>query len=177
MIIRDVITQNYHFILVSCDSPKEREGMSELWHVLIEYCHIQPVEVFDLAIRGLFLIAINESSGEIVLKLKEIKEKEIFEFIICKKFTPLERIIESSLDLLVEIIPEYLNKIPEKASWRITLNRRHSKLSRTKIIETIVNLPNAPKGKVDLEKPEWEVIVELFGKWIGVAVYPEKSII
>ena len=177
MHLNEAINGQYHYIIVSCDAQKERDGLSELWHALYEYCNIQPIEAFELPIKGLFIVAISEDPREVILQIKEIIEGNRFEFLICKKFTPIERIIKSDLELLLQLIPEYMKKVPKEAIWRISFKRRHTKLSRTKIIESIASLPNAPKGKVDLVNPEWEIIIELFSNWIGFSVYPSDSII
>lgn len=177
MKIEEAIDEKNSFILVGCNTAKERDGMSELWHVLIKYCNIAPVEAFELPIRGLYLIAISENPQKIVASICSIVEEKKFEFQISRKFVPLDQLIESSLDLLAERISPYLEKIPKKAQWKIMVNRRHTKLKKPEIIEKIVQLPQVPKGKVNLTNPDWEIIVEVFGRWIGFSVYPANSIL
>ena len=58
MKISELIHQQAKFLLVGCDSKKERDGMSELYHVLVKFLKEQPIEIFELSIRGLFLVAI-----------------------------------------------------------------------------------------------------------------------
>ena len=175
MKIEEAIEKEHKFILVGCDASKERDGMSELWHVLIKYCNIQPIEAFELPIRGLYLIAITEEPKEIVKQIGSIIEQKKFDFQISRKFVPIERILQASLSALEDSIGSFLERIPDNARWKISVNRRHAKIKRNEIIKRIVQLPQAPKGKVDLTNPDWEIIIELFGKWIGFSVYPVNS--
>lgn len=177
MKIEEAINEKYSFILVGCNTAKERDGMSELWHVLIKYCNITPIEAFELPIRGLYLIAIVENPIEIVALIGSIVEEKKFDFQICRKIIPIDQMIESSLDLLTERISPYLEKIPKKAQWRITVNRRHTNLKKAAIIEKIAQLPKVPKGRVNLSNPDWEIIIEVFGRWIGFSVCPANSVL
>ena len=177
MKIKDAIKDHLKFILVGCDAAKERDGMSELWHVLIKFCNIQPIEAFELPIRGLFLIALQETPQVVLPQLGNIIDEKKFSFLVNRKFTPIEKLIPCSLDKLAEEISPFLERIPENATWRISINRRHTTLKKNAVIEAIVRLPQCPRGKVDLTKPEWDVIVELFGKWIGFGVCPANSVI
>ncbi len=176
MKIEEAIDEKHSFILVGCNTAKERDGMSELWHVLIKYCNIDPIEAFELPIRGLYLIAITENPKEIVAAIGSVAKEKKFDFQISRKFIPINEMIEGSLDYLAERITPYLEKIPKKAQWRITINRRHTKLKKADIIEKIALLPQAPKGKVNLSNPDWEIIIEVFGRWIGFSVCPANSV-
>jgi tRNA acetyltransferase TAN1 len=175
--LHEIIKSDAKYLLVGCEAVKERDGMSELWHVLIKYCKINPIDVFELPIRGLFLIALKNDLEKTINKIKQVIQDKTFKLKICKKFTPLNKIIASSLDNLITIISPFLSKIPEKEKWRITINRRHTSIKKHEVIKKIASHPLAPKGKVDLENPNWEIIVEIFGEWLGVSVYPAKTIL
>ncbi len=177
MEISDAINQNAKFILVSCDPVKDRDGMSELWHVLIKYCGVTPLEVFSLPVKGLFLLAIKDDIFETFKELRNIIQEKKFEFIVCKKITPIEQLIKSDSNELTKAIPNYLHRIPSNAKWRITLNRRHTTLKRNDLIELVANHSEAPKGPVDLDNPEWIILIEVFGEWLGFGVYYKDPII
>lgn len=171
MEISEAINQEAKFILGSCEAVKERDGMSELWHVLVKYCEVTPLEAFSLPIKGLFLIAIESDLAKTCEKISKVITEEKFPFIICKKITPIEQLIRSDSDSLIEILPNHLRKIPKKVKWRIALNRRHTKLKRNDIINLIASHPLAPKGQVDLSNPDWDIIVEIFGEWLGIGAF------
>jgi tRNA(Ser,Leu) C12 N-acetylase TAN1 len=177
MEISKAIERKAKFFLVSCEAVKERDGKSELWHVLVKYCDATPLEAFSLPVKGLFLIAIVDDITKTIEKIREVITEEKFPFIICKKITPIEQLIKSDFDQLSETLTNHLQKIPENVKWRITLNRRHTKLKRTDVINLIASHPLAPKGKVDLSNPDWDIVVEIFGEWLGVGAFKHDPII
>lgn len=177
MEIEQIITTDAKYLLVGCEAIKERDGMSELWHVMVKYYQIAPIETFELPIRGLFLFAFSQDLDEILQKLRTAIIDKKFKFKICKKFTPLEKTMKSNLNEMMTILPDYLKKIPSNAKWRIIIHRRHSSIERQEIITSIASHPNAPKGKVDLDNAEWDIIVEIFGEWLGLGVFPSNSVV
>jgi tRNA acetyltransferase TAN1 len=177
MKLTELINQQVKFILVGCDSAKERDGMSELYHVLVKFLNEEPIEIVELSIRGLFLVAVTSNPLTLANEINNIAEKKKFSFISCKKLTPLNYVINSDFDSLSEVLIKELPKVPDDAKWKISINRRHSKIKRNKLIEFVASHPKAPKGKVDLENPDWEIILEVFGKWIGISILPKNSVI
>ena len=177
MELTNIIDTDAKYLLVGCETAKERDAMSELWHVLIKYCLIIPLEIFELPIRGLFLVALSDNLNEVLEKLNTTIQNKSFKFLLCKKITPIEKIIPSILEKLLDVIPPYFTRIPEKATWRILIQRRHTKIKRQEIIELIANHASAPKGKVDLSNPAWDIIIEIFGEWLGISVFPSSPVI
>ncbi len=177
MDIEKIIESEAKYLLVGCEAIKERDSMSELWHVLVKYCQITPIEIFELPIKGLFLFAFSNDLNEILDRLKTAIIEKKFKFKYCKKFTPMEKIVKSNIDEMLTILSHYLKKIPQKAKWRIVIHRRHSSLHRKEIIDSIANHTSAPKGKVDLDNADWDIIVEIFGEWLGLGVFQSNSII
>jgi tRNA(Ser,Leu) C12 N-acetylase TAN1 len=177
MNVNELLDQEAKFILVGCDSAKERDGMSELYHVLVKHLKEEPIEILELAIRGLFLVALKNNPELITHQIAKIISDKKFTFISCKKLTPLNNIIKSSLTELGAVITNEVTKIPDGAKWKISVNRRHASIKRADIIELIASHPSAPSGKVDLENPEWEIIIEVFGGWLGYGVFPSNSIV
>ncbi|NHJ49740.1 MAG: hypothetical protein FK733_18255 [Asgard group archaeon] len=177
MELQTIIDSDARFILVGCEAVKERDAMSELWHVLIKYCKITPIDVFELPIRGLFVIALQNNLEEALIKIKQVIQDKTYKINYCKKFTPLEKITTSSIENMVAIIPPFLEKIPDNVKWRIVIHRRHTSIKRQEIIAKIANHPLAPKGKVDLENSDWDIIIEVFGEWLGIGVYPTSPIV
>jgi tRNA(Ser,Leu) C12 N-acetylase TAN1 len=177
MSLNNIINTNAKFLLVGCETAKERDAMSELWHVLIKYCQVKPIDIFELPIRGLFVVALSNDLNSVLEKLNQVISNKTFVFNLCKKFTPVEKIIPSTLENLLMILPSFLDRIPPKITWRIAFQRRHSKLKRQNVIEAIASHPLAPKGKVDLENPDWDIIIEIFGEWLGISVYPSSPVV
>ncbi len=137
MKINELLNQDAKFIIVGCDSAKERDGMSELYHVLVKFLDEEPIEILELAIRGLFLVALKNDPAEITQQIAKIIYEKKFNFISCKKLTPLNSIIKSSLNELGDVITNEVTKIPDNAKWKISVNRRHTSIKRNDIINEV----------------------------------------
>lgn len=177
MEISEAIEQGASFILIGSQTARERDSLSETWHVLVKYCDIAPLEPFELPIRGLSLIAIPTDPRQALSKMAQVVVNNQFQFRYSKTFTPLEHLTKSSLEEIVAALQEPLLKIPESSTWRIRLQKRHTKLHRSEIINAIASSPNAPKGEVDLGSAQWDILVEVFGEWTGLTVTPRGAIL
>ena len=171
-----VSSQSGNFLLVGCDSSKEQDAMSEFWHVLIKYCRITPVEVFQLPIRGLFLVVITEEPITTLKKVDETIKTKVFQFKYCRRATAIEQIVKSDPEEIIQALVPKMELIPESDTWRISLNKRHTTIARNELINTIASHPKAPKGKVSLQHPKWYLVVEIIGEWCGVGVYNENPV-
>ncbi|MCI0564530.1 MAG: THUMP domain-containing protein, partial [Nitrososphaera sp.] len=58
-------------------------------------------------------------------------------------------------------------------TYRITVEKRHSKLSSTEIIASIANDIHS---KVDLESPSWVVLVQILGAQAGISVLRPEAV-
>jgi tRNA acetyltransferase TAN1 len=62
--------------------------------------------------------------------------------------------------------------IPEDASFKVMVEKRHSDLHSREIIDYVAQ---EVKRKVDLENPGWIVLVEIVGRHAGISVVtPDK---
>jgi len=66
-----------------------------------------------------------------------------------------------------------MNKVNEKETYRITVEKRNSNLSTKEIISTIAkNIQN----KVALEKPDWIILIEILGDSTGLSVLTKNDL-
>ena len=66
-----------------------------------------------------------------------------------------------------------MNKVNEKETFRITVEKRNSNLSTKEIISTIAkNIQN----KVVLEKPDWIILIEILGDATGLSVLTKNDL-
>ena len=87
-------------------------------------------------------------------------------FTLNSKTTNLEE-ISSQISKLVGVIAP-------KETFRITIEKRNSNLSKNEIINKIAkNIPN----KVSLNQPDWIVLIEIIGNNTGLAVLRDESIL
>ena len=59
-------------------------------------------------------------------------------------------------------------------TYRISIEKRDSSLIRNEIISNIASLLS---NNVSLEKPDWEIIIQIIGDETGISVLPKNSIL
>jgi len=74
----------------------------------------------------------------------------------------------------VETAQGLAEKIPGDESFRVTLEKRRTKLRSREIIDAVAEKIDR---KVNLGDPDWVVLVEIVGKRTGVAVVPRDGIL
>jgi tRNA acetyltransferase TAN1 len=83
------------------------------------------------------------------------------------RFLPIEKVVLTEISEIKEISIELAKKIPIDDSFKILIEKRHTNLKKINIINEI-----APfiLRKVDLTDPCWTLLIEIIGKYTGVAV-------
>jgi len=153
--------------LVSTSRFNEVNAKAEIWFTLFMCGDKYPI-ISGTIYPGLITAATNIDNREIILKIKEILEKDsdFFQFIL--KIVPIDYVCETKLNVLKEIVekyyPLYLNK---NDSFKIELNRRKSEIiDRDILIETIAKVFN---NKVDLDNPDRILRIEILGNVSGIS--------
>ena len=153
--------------LVSTSRFNEVNAKAEIWFTLFMCGDKYPI-ISGTNYPGLITAATNIDNREIILKIKEILEKDsdFFQFIL--KIVPIDYVCETKLNVLKEIVekyyPLYLNK---NDSFKIELNRRKSEIiDRDILIETIAKVFN---NKVDLDNPDRILRIEILGNVSGMS--------
>ena len=79
-----------------------------------------------------------------------------------------------STDKIKNAIQKKIGVFKPKESYRITIEKRNSKISSNEIISEIAkNIPN----KVSLEHSDWVILIEIIENETGIAVVPNNSIL
>ena len=111
---------------------------------------------------------------EIVEKFKKKINDEPWSIRFCSRVIPIQVIAKSELDDIKQNISKLLNVIHANDTFRITVENRNSSLSTSNIILEIGDMiPN----KVSLNKPDWEILVEVLGDKAGLSILPKNSIL
>ena len=94
-------------------------------------------------------------------------------FKVLLRVMPIEMIIPTDLDLIVETTERMAVKIGEKDSFRITLEKRRTPLRSRDVIDAVaLNIDRVVK----LEKYDWNILIEIVGNISGISVIPKDGI-
>ena len=111
---------------------------------------------------------------EILKKLKQKIENEPWEFRYCSRIIPIQRTCQTDIVSIKENVSKLIDCIKPNETYRISLERRNSGLTRNEIISSVVSLLS---NNVSLEIPNWEIIIQILGGITGVSIMPKNSIL
>ncbi len=86
---------------------------------------------------------------------------------------PVETVVPAGLEDIKQAAVKLAGRIAESESFRITVEKRHSQLHTSEIIDVIAE---EIKRKVDLENPDWVVMIQILGSEAGVSVLKPDQI-
>jgi len=163
--------------LVSAPRGLERHSIHEfrghLKNAGLNLYSLRP-KTLQLSIIGLTLLAINGCSRDVTNTLAKYAVEHPWSFRLVLKVKPLERLVPTDIDFIKEAVVSLSSRIQEKDSFRISLTRRMSSIDRRKLILDVAETVN---HRVDLEKPDWIVLIEVLKDQTGVSVIRPKDVI
>ncbi|MEM3897389.1 MAG: THUMP domain-containing protein [Nitrososphaerota archaeon] len=131
-------------------------------------------QVSMTSISGLLTAKTNLDPFEVIEKVKAIAEEEPWRVGSLMRMIPIEEVVESNLEMIAEAVGRVASKIPADQSFRITIEKRHTSLSSSEIIEATAK--NVDR-RVDLKNPDWIVLIEVVGAYTGISVLKSDQIL
>lgn len=125
-------------------------------------------------IAGLLTANTSLNPFNVIEQVRTILEKEPWRISYLMRLIPIEEVVETKPERIAEAVKKLASKIPENATYRVTVEKRHTKLSSKEIIEAAAS--NVDR-KVSLENPEWIVLIEVLGGATGIAVIKPEQIL
>jgi tRNA acetyltransferase TAN1 len=104
----------------------------------------------------------------VILKLKSLINTDPWEVRYILRVIPVEQVTSTDLRLISLVVKSLVLKIRDNESFRITIEKRQSALRSNEIITAIAEEISC--NKVDLEKPDWIILVEIVGQSTGISV-------
>jgi len=160
------------FIITTFKGGENTAG-SEVYTLLTESGDSK-AKISRTEVSGILLVETVLSHQEVIKTIKKIIEDEPWRVRSILRIFPVEQIIESEIEQIVETIQPMLEKIGEEETFRITIEKRLSDLSRQEIIEAVASKIDR---KVNLENPNWVVLIEIIGNKTGISVVNPSQII
>jgi tRNA acetyltransferase TAN1 len=118
-------------------------------------------------IDGLIVGSCLKNPIDFVLFLRNKIKDVPWEIRYLLRFLPVEKVVLSDITKIKEISQVLMNKIPSNTTFKIIIEKRHTNIKKVDIINEIAPLISA---KVDLDNPLWVLLIEILGKYTGVAV-------
>lgn len=160
-------------LLATTDQLGLSQASSELWMNLRAIGDEKP-KVDRSRIKGLILAYTNLDPKEAVHLLRRHMGEEPGRYRAVYRVMPILAWVKTEIEEIVEEVREQAARIGAKESFRVTLEKRRTKLRSRKVIDAVAEKIDR---KVDLGEPDWVVLVEIVGKRTGIAVVPREGIL
>lgn len=151
----------------------ESEACSELWMLLRAIGDEIPV-VDRSPVRGLVLARTSVAPVEAIKRLRGILIRNPEDFRVLLRVMPIEMVTSTDLESIVEATNRILHRIGGDESFRITVEKRRTYLRSREVIEAVAE---GIDRKVDLEHPDWVILIEIISKYTGVSVVPPTALL
>ncbi len=111
---------------------------------------------------------------ELIEKFRDKIENEPWELRYCSRIIPIQKTCQTDLITIKQNVADLIPLIDPNETYKISIERRDSKLIRNEIISNIAKLLT---NHVSLERPDWEIIIQIIGNETGVSILPSNSIL
>ena len=160
-------------LLISCARRMENEACSEVWFLLSEVGDENPaVEKTDVS--GLITAKTSMDPFQAVQKLRDLLMRSPEEFRYTLKIVPIELTVPTRIERIEEAVRMLSEKIDINETFRVTVEKRHSQISTKEIIDVAAKHVSR---KVNLEKPDKIVLIEVVGGVTGISVIKPDDIL
>ena len=152
----------------------ERQMVHELLYLLQETLEDEAAEASKTGIRGLVTAKTSLNPLEVIAKFRTILQDRPYEFRYALRIIPVQRIVRTDLEQIKCAAHELSVEIRENESFRVTVEKRFTELHAKDLIEAVAT---DIQNKVDLEKPDKILLVEVLGKVTGLSLMKPDGIL
>lgn len=110
----------------------------------------------------------------VVELIREIVSREPYKAAGLMRLIPVEEVTATALEEIASSAERLKSKIPPEASYKVVVEKRHTQLSSRSVIEAVAARIDR---RVDLENPDWIVLVEILGGVAGISVLRPSDIL
>ena len=158
-------------LIVSTFRFKEEDAEDEILELLDKFGD-PAAESEIIEIKGMILVQTSLDPLTIIDKLKELVASEPWQIRYILRVLPVQIVIPTRLDTIRQAARELITKIGND-TFRVTVEKRHNSIGSMQIIKAIADQIN---NKVDLENPDWVILVQVLGGLTGVSVLRPNQI-
>lgn len=153
-------------LMATSERGSESEACSELWMLLRVVGDETPI-VDRSPIRGLILARTSLGPVEAVSRLRSELRRSPESFRTLLRVMPIEEVTPTNLDGITATAQNLASRIEGSESFRITVEKRRTRLRSREVIDAVAADIDR---NVDLEHPDWVVLIEIIGRYTGVSV-------
>ena len=160
-------------LIITCPRHFEEEASEEVKRILIELGDHEP-KIIISSMPGILTGITSLDPIESIEKIREKILDEPWSIRYCLRMIPIQGVCKTNIKEIEDEILKKTGVIKSEDSYRITIEKRNSKVSSDEIISKIAkNISN----KVSLNNPDWVILIEIIGDDAGVSVIRNNNIL
>jgi tRNA acetyltransferase TAN1 len=160
-------------LLVTTARGNEEDACSEIWYLLGEIGD-SAVKIDKTGITGLIAAKTAFNPFEVIEKFRVILKERPYEFRYALRVIPVEKVVRTDVGEIQRAVTELGSKIKEGETFRVTVEKRFTNTSTNDIIAAAAaNI----ERRVDLNRPDKIVLIEVVGGLTGVSVVKPQEIL
>ncbi|MGC9345317.1 MAG: THUMP domain-containing protein [Candidatus Bathyarchaeales archaeon] len=160
-------------LLATTSRGNEDEACSELWYLLGQIGDSAST-VDKTGVAGLVAAKTAFNPFEVIEKFRKILRERPYEFRYTLRLIPIEKVVRTDLGEIQRVATELSSKIGENETFRVTVEKRFTETSTRDIIEAAAaNI----ERKVDLNKPDKILLIEVIGGLTGISVIKPDDVL
>lgn len=159
-------------MLATTDKITMSGASSQLWMNLRAVGDPEP-KVNKTHVRGIIQGATTLDPVEAILLMREHMRSEIERYDKLYRVMPILSWVETGIDAIVAEVEAQKTRICDDDKFRVTLEKRRTDLRSREVIEAVAEVIDNP---VDLENPDWVVLVEIMGEHTGVSIVQAEAL-
>ena len=160
-------------LIITCARHLEEDTGEELRDILDELGDSE-IEVSISDMSGILTAQTKLDPIEVVKKMKEILLDQPWSIRYCLRIIPIQKVIETKIELIERAISNISNQILDGETYRILIEKRNSDISSKEIITKIAH---EIKNKVSLDFPDKIILIEILGGMTGISILKEADIL
>ena len=160
-------------LIITCARHLEEDTGEELRDILDELGDSE-IEVSISDMSGILTAQTKLEPIEVVKKMKEILLDQPWSIRYCLRIIPIQKVIETKIELIERAISNISNQILDGETYRILIEKRNSDISSKEIITKIAH---EIKNKVSLDFPDKIILIEILGGMTGISILKEADIL
>ena len=160
-------------LIITCARHLEEDTEEELRDILDELGDSE-IEVSISDMSGILTAQTKLDPIEVVKKMKEILLDQPWSIRYCLRIIPIQKVIETKIELIEMAISNISNQILDGETYRILIEKRNSDISSKEIITKIAH---EIKNKVSLDFPDKIILIEILGGMTGISILKEADIL
>ena len=159
-------------LLVTTSRYRENDAFDEILELLDVLGDNDPsIEVSSVS--GIILVDTILNPFQFVEDCKEMVRKDPWKFRYVLRVIPLEMNCKADLTEIHDIVNQLSRKIDAQETYRVLIEKRHSRLHSSEIISTVTS---KMKMKVNLDSPNWIILIQIVKMVAGISILRPNQI-